>query len=347
MRNSPEVSVIIPMIEVCEDFASLNADYLRELDKLDEAFELIYVVDVSNEAMAAEVSRTVAECEFAKSITLSHEFGDSTALKSGVQAAAGERILVLPERYQTDPADILKVLGALDHCDMAVGERDRRDESSLNRLQGGVFNRLISWVTATGVTDMGSDLRAFTRQVAEEVSFYGDQHRFLPVLAYRMGFDVKGVSVRQSAHNRAPRLRGPGAYTRSLLDILNVVFLTRFTKKPLRFFGLIGLTLTALGAMVVLYVVGERLFFDVQLATRPALVVGALMLVVGLQITAIGLIGEIVIFSRARDLPEYYVKEVVEHPGPGASVAPIASDKIGPASGGLTEDTPSTSGGTG
>jgi hypothetical protein len=130
-------------------------------------------------------------------------------------------------------------------------------------------------------------------------------------------------------------MRSPAEYVRSLLDILNVVFLTRFTKKPLRFFGLVGMTLAVFGSAVILYVVVERLFFDVPLASRPALVMGALMLVVGLQVMGIGLIGEIVIFSRARDLPEYYVKEVVERTAP-------LSGQTSEAARGKADDTPLT-----
>lgn len=311
MSDHPLVSVIIPVTESHESFSALNQEYLGALKDLKDAYEVIYVLDVQDASIAKLVAEQVEQYDFAKSITLPRSYGDCTALKAGLRAASGEKILLLPDYPQVESADITKVLAELDGCDMTIGQRDRSGESFLNKIHGRVFNTLVSRFASSIVQDVGCEVRAFTREVAEEVWFYGNQHRYLPILADRMGFKVKGVDVRQARQNRRRSLRSPGQYMVSLLDILNVVFLTRFTKRPLRFFGLVGLTMTALGAAVVLYVVGERLFFDVGLASRPALVVGALMLVVGLQVTGIGLIGEIVIFSRARDLPEYYVKEVV------------------------------------
>jgi hypothetical protein len=145
----------------------------------------------------------------------------------------------------------------------------------------------------------------------EEIPVYGDQHRFFPLLAVRRGFGVNEVDVTQSPKDRFDGRYGIKFYVQRLLDILTIVFLVRFTKKPLRFFGMIGSVTFAAGAAFLLYIVVERLFFGVGLADRPALLLSSLLVVLGLQIFALGLLGELIIFTHAQDIKEYTIKKIV------------------------------------
>jgi hypothetical protein len=154
-------------------------------------------------------------------------------------------------------------------------------------------------------------VRVFRRQVIDEVPIYGDLHRFFPLLAHKQGFRVSEIDVRQSQSDEFRRIYAPGIYMRRLLDLLTVFFLVKFTKKPLRFFGLVGTTLAGAGVIVTTFIVGERLFFDMPLADRPALILGSLLVVLGIQIIAIGLIGEIIIFTHAKDLKEYKIDRII------------------------------------
>jgi glycosyltransferase involved in cell wall biosynthesis len=324
MTAAPEVSVVIPVLRPYDGLADLNAAYMRTLAGLRESYEVIYVLDAQDPATAATVARFVETQPGTKSITLNRSFNDSTALSVGMRVAAGERVLVLPAYPQVEPDDVLHVLDALSGADLAIGERDRSSEPFLNRMHGRVFNGLIAFLAACPVRDMGCELLAFRREVAADVSIHGGQHRFLPLLADRVGFSVRGVPVRQARENRHRAIRTPAEYARSLLDVMTVVFLSRFVKKPLRFFGVMGLLLVLLGAAIVGWVVAQRLIYGVPLATRPIFVLGTLVLVAGLQIMGIGLIGEIIIFSRAGDLPAYHIKEIVAGE-PRESVRPMES----------------------
>jgi hypothetical protein len=145
-----------------------------------------------------------------------------------------------------------------------------------------------------------------------ELPLYGDQHRFLPLLAARLGFRIGEVNVAQSRKEKFWRLYRPGVYPRRLLDLLTVFFLIKFTKKPLRFFGLIGAATFLLGGLLTLYLVIERLFFGVPLAQRPALLLSSLLVVLGVQIFALGLIGELIIFTHAKDIKEYTIDEIIK-----------------------------------
>jgi hypothetical protein len=195
---------------------------------------------------------------------------------------------------------------------MTIAWRHPRRDSGINRLQAKVFHSIFNSVTGDDFHDLGCGARAFWRQVAEEVPVYGDQHRFFPVLASRRGFRIEEVQVEQSPKEARVRLYRPGIYLRRLLDILTVFFLAKFTKKPLRFFGLIGSSTFVIGGGILFYLAIERIFWNVALADRPLLLLSSLLVVLGVQIFAIGLIGELIIFTHAKDMKEYTIEEIAE-----------------------------------
>ena len=164
------------------------------------------------------------------------------------------------------------------------------------------------------------------RQVIEDISLYGDQHRFIGLLAQSQGFRVAEVDVPQSSKDRYDGGYPIKEYAHRALDILTVLFLVRFTKKPLRFFGMLGVSMFLLGAVLIVYMVIQRLFFDMGLSDRPALLLASLLAVLGLQLFAIGLLGELIIFTHARSIKDYQVQEVVHFPA--ASVARGDSGKL-------------------
>jgi hypothetical protein len=149
------------------------------------------------------------------------------------------------------------------------------------------------------------------RKVAEEVHLYGDLHRFFPLLAYQRGFTVAELPVQQSRYYVRQRLYAPGMYLRRLLDILTVFFLFKFTKRPLRFFGLVGSQLFVAGAIVVGYLGLYRLLEFGAIAGRPLLILGALFMILGAQLFSIGLLGELLIFTHSH-VPDYQVHEILE-----------------------------------
>jgi hypothetical protein len=165
--------------------------------------------------------------------------------------------------------------------------------------------------TGESFSDLGCGGRAFKRAVADELPLYGDQYRFFSLLATRRGFRVNEVPVRETERDQISDRHGIRDYLARLLDILAIVFLTRFTKKPLRFFGTIGSVVFAFGAVFLTYLVIQRLFFGVALADRPALLLSSLMVVLGLQVFALGLLGELIIFTHAKDMKEYTIEKIV------------------------------------
>ena len=150
------------------------------------------------------------------------------------------------------------------------------------------------------------------RRVAEGTHIYGDLHRFLPILAFERGFKVVEVPVRQSKEDVERRVYSFGLYLRRLLDTLTLFFLFKFTKKPLRFFGLVGTAVGVTGAVITGYLGVYRLLGLGSIAGRPLLILGVLLLVLGVQLFSIGLLGEIIIFTHGGSSKEYAVDKLLE-----------------------------------
>lgn len=306
-----DLSVIVPVTERFDEVRELYFRYRDAVRASGLDFEITYVLDGRYPDVLAELKSLIDEGERLRVIALSRPFGEATAIMVGFNHAAGERILTLPAYEQVEPSGIPRLIAALDHCDLALARRWPRIDSRLNRFQAGAFHFILNRITGLRFHDMGCGARAMNRRVLGEITLYGDQHRFLPVLAFRQGFRVEEVEVPQSPHDARQRLYRPGVYLRRLLDMLSVFFLTKFTKKPLRFFGLLGSGLFAIGAALVAWLGVERLLSDVPLADRPLLLLASLLVVLGIQIFAIGLVGEIIIFSHAKDIKDYTIDEII------------------------------------
>ncbi|MBL1277359.1 MAG: glycosyltransferase [Ectothiorhodospiraceae bacterium] len=310
MNKKVDVSVIVPVSERFDDVAVLYKEYKEALQATDNSFEFVYVLDGEFPDVLADLISLQASGEQITIIKLAKWFGEATALTAGFEHSSGDMILTLPAYFQIESVDIPKLLTELQNNDMVVARRWPRIDSSVNQFQ----TRLFHWALGfTGCTfqDLGCAVRAFKRQVINEVTVYGDQHRFLPVLAERRGFQISEIDVRQSTQDSQRRVYSPGVYIRRLLDFITVFFLVKFTKKPLRFFGLIGSGTLAIGGIMLLVLIIERLFFGEALADRPALLLSSLLIVLGVQVFAIGLIGELIIFTHAKDLKEYTIAEII------------------------------------
>jgi Glycosyl transferase family 2 len=307
----PDFSVIVSVSERYDDVRELYYAYKEALDKSGITYEFIYVLDGDFPQALSHLRQLQHEGQSIKLIKLARSFGEATALTAAFVNSAGGTVLTLPAYYQVEPAETSKILEEIRSHDMVIGCRYPRIDSWFNRLQTRCFNSLLRLTTGCSFRDLGCGVRAFKRQVMTEVPVYGDQHRFLPLLASRQGFRVQEVEVAQSKKEKTWRVYHPGVYPRRMLDLLTVFFLVKFTKKPLRFFGLIGIATFVVGSAIVGFLIIERQVFDMPLAERPALLLASLLVVLGVQIFALGLIGELIIFTHAKDLKEYTIEEII------------------------------------
>ena len=305
-----QLSVIIPITERHDPVKALFQEYKKGVEATGLSHEFIYVLDGAHPE-ALEALNQLREQEQITIITLAKWFGEATALNAAFSEATGELILTLPAYQQVDGDAIPALVAALQDNDMVFVNRSPRTDSGFNRLQARLFNFMLRSFTDLEIHDAGCSARIFRRRVIEEVQIYGDLYRFFPIVAHRQGFRVVEMDSPQSQQDAFRRVYSPGLYIRRLLDLFTIFFLVKFTKKPLRFFGLVGTTLLGLGLLATVYLVIERLVFNVALSDRPALFLSSLLIVLGIQVIAIGLIGEIIIFTHAKDLKEYKIDRII------------------------------------
>ena len=305
------ISVIIPITERHDDIGEMHREYKDALSGTGRVFETIYVVDGGFQKAYLELKSLKDSGEKLTLIRHSRPFGEAIAITSGFQQASGGIIMTLPAYHQVDAEELPKLIESLDNHDMVVVRRWPRRDSKWNQLQTRLFHNIVRRMTGDICNDIGCSVRLFRRKILEEINLYGDLHRFLPILSHKQGFKIKEIDLKQSSKESRVRTYSFGVYLRRLIDLLTVFFLVKFTKKPLRFFGLTGSAVLFVGLAITSYLVINRLFFGVGLSDRPLFLIGILFIVLGLQIFAIGLIGEIIIFTHTKEIKEYNVEEIL------------------------------------
>lgn len=307
-----DISVVIPVSQHSGDLEEIYARFSAELEETGHLYEFIFISDGADEKTFQILKQLQERHSNVKVIKFNQPFGEAVALSVGFEKARGEIIMTLASFMQTDPPDIHKLLHEVDTgYDLVIGWRHRRVDPALNRWQSAAFNWITRRITKVPLHDLNCSLRVLRRKVVEAIPIYGDQFRFLPILAIRQGFQVKEVRVKHVEEMGKTGIYGLGSYVRRLIDILTLFFLVKFTKKPLRFFGLIGSALFGVGLSINVYLTVIRLMGN-PIGDRPMLLLGVLLMVLGIQTFSIGLVGEIIIFTHAKKIKEYHIEQFLE-----------------------------------
>lgn len=310
------VSVVIPVTSPDIDVGKLVHAFSAPLRQAGYAYEFVFVLD--SVTGRPEHDLFALQNEFPVTIVRLQGggLGESIALSAGVDRAKGSFIINAPPYLQSEPEDVLKVMSALESgADFVATWRYPRVDPWFNRLQSRLFNWVLRGLMGIKFHDLNSSLRGMRRQVLDDVAVYGELYRFLPVLALRQGFRVVEVTIRHREERGRRGFFGFGVYLRRLLDILAITFLTRFTQKPLRFFGTVGILLMVVGTALSIDPLYYRFLSDApkSLTERPIIVLAAVLVAFGIQLIGFGLVGEIIIFTQARNLRDFKIDEVVEH----------------------------------
>jgi len=314
-RTDLDVTVIVPVQSGEAEVDQVVAGLGGELERLGRTFEFILVFDgVRGPAWRKGLELTSQQPERIQTIAFQNAFGESVCLSAGTERARGRTVITSPQYVQVDPVELGPMLDAIDGgADLVTPWRVQRVDPVLNRIQSACFNWLIRQIIRGGTFhDLNCTLRAIRRDVLEDIAVYGDMYRFLPVIAHRQGYRVVEVQVRHLKEWGKAGFYGVGVYVRRALDVLGVMFLTKFTLKPLRFFGFFGLLCLVPGGLVLAVVIYQRIFMDAGLYGRPVFLLAVMLVVLGVQIIGFGLVGEIIIYTQARHLREYRIERVYE-----------------------------------
>ena len=313
MTAELDLSVVIPVTARRDPIESLYREYKNALEADTYSFEFVYVLEARLQETRAQLEALRAAGEPIRIVILAKAFGEGTLLSAGFAYANGRLILTLPAFRQIDPKEISGILSAAsENVEMVVARRYPRRGSRFNIFSSKVFHILLRSMLEFPFHDLGCSVRAFKRDLLNELNLFGDHYLFLPLIAYVQGFRVTEHNAAQDEADTGRRIYSARFYLQRLLDILTIIFLARFTRKPLRFFGLVGTATLSVGGIAVVWLCIERLFFGVPLADRPALVLATLMVVLGIQMLAVGLIGELIIFVNSSETKEYVISEIIE-----------------------------------
>lgn len=290
----------------------LYGDYKEQLSDAGLRYEFIFAVQGDHPDVIDDLRRLKKEGEPIKILVFSKWYGGAMVLSAGFDHASGSVLLTLPAYHQIDPQAIPSLFPALEQNDMVAVRRSPRVDGIVTRIQVWAFHAVLRGLLGFDFHDLGCSVIAFRREILDTVNLYGDQHRFFPVLTSHHGFKVKEIEAPQTEEDTFQSHLSLTTYVNRLLDLLSVLFLTKFTRKPLRFFGATSLISLLTGGGITLTLTIQRLFMGVPLRDKPMLLLGILLIVLGVLLLAIGLIGEMIIFTRADDLEGYTVEKIID-----------------------------------
>jgi hypothetical protein len=304
-----DISVIVPVVDHPLPLVELYQEYSTPLEQAGRSFEFVFAAHPGHEHDTAPLKSLMARHPPVRLIEFGQGVSETALLKVAATNSRGRIIITLPAYQQVEPAALLALVDRVEQgADLAVARRWPRRDSWINRAQNRLLHVMLGRLAGGRLHDVACGVRAFRPKVLEEARVYGDFARFLPLLALRDGFVVDEVPSGVHRSAMRGRMYGPGVYVRRLIDVVGLTFLLRFTDKPLRFFGLIGFVLAALGALICVTLFVERQFNHRGIADRPFLLLGVLILTLGVQAVALGLIGEMIVHLHAARRSMYRLK---------------------------------------
>ncbi len=311
----PDVSIVVPVFNEQESLPHLVAQLHAALSPTASTYELVFVDDGSSDRslnLLVEMARSDPAMMI---IELRRNFGQTAAMQAGLDYARGAKIVMIDADLQNDPADIPMMLGKIDEgYDLIAGWRARRKDPFLNRrLPSMIANRIISAATKVKLHDYGCTLKVMSRDVAKELRLYGEMHRFIPAVASWMGVRVVEVPVNHRPRQFGTSKYGIGRTLRVILDLITVRFMQSYLVRPMQVFGLAGLVASSLGVVICGWLAIEKVVFGGNLADRPLLLLGILLIVVGVQLVSLGLVADVVsrTYHESQGKRAYYVRRVV------------------------------------
>ncbi|MEZ4311624.1 MAG: glycosyltransferase family 2 protein [Polyangiaceae bacterium] len=295
----PRISFVIPGLNESESIPELASRITKAMEGGD-SYEIIFVDDGSTDDMWAVIQKLSDGDKRIRGARLRRNFGKAMALKAGFRRAKGDIIVTLDADLQDDPSDIPAFIEKIEEgFDVVVGWKVKRLDPTNRLILSRIFNGVVRMSTGVKLHDMNCGFKAYRREVVQSVPIYGDLFRFFPAMAAAEGFKITEVPVKHHARAFGKSRYGLERILRGFLDLFSVFFLTRYQRKPMHFFGLLGVILGVLGFGTGSYLTIEW-FRGYKIGDRPLLLLSVLLVLVGLQLFSVGLIGEYLTYQRAK-----------------------------------------------
>lgn len=319
------LTIVVPVLNESESLERLVEEIVAALKNEDYLYEVLFIDDGSTDGSFELIQALHDRYPQCGAIQFRRNFGQTAAFAAGFNHARGKIIVTIDADGQNDPADIPHLVKKIDDgFDVVNGWRQNRQDGLLLRKVPSYFaNRIIARSTGVRLHDRGCSLRAYKIEVAHDLHLYGEMHRFIPELASTAGFRMTEVPV-----NHRPRVAGTSKYGisrtfRVLLDLLTILFLSRYSARPMHLLGSVGIISCGLGFLFGLYLVAIKIwagiqggmegFRSVRIGDRPLLNLAILLLILGVQFFVMGLLAELIVrtYYESQGKPTYYIRDVL------------------------------------
>ncbi len=313
-----DLSVVIPIRNEAASIVELHRELTQTLSAWGRPYEIIIVDDGSTDESFAMLAGLQAVDSHLRVIRFRRNFGQTAAFTAGFDHARGAVIVTSDGDLQNDPRDIPPMVEKLERgFDIVCGWRkDRKDAFISRRLPSAIANRLISVATGVRLHDYGCSLKVFRAEIVKSLRLYGEMHRFLPAIASEQGVSIEEVVVNHRPRRHGRSKYGIGRSIRVILDLVTVKFLLSYSTRPLQIFGLIGVSMGLVGALISGWLAYQQQFGSGSLANRPLLLLGILLILAGFQFVTLGLLAELQArtYHESQNKPIYAIREILQTP---------------------------------
>ena len=306
------VSIVIPVFNERQGLSELAEQVETACQQLEEPWEAIFIDDGSTDGSASLLRELTDRNREFKLVRLKRNFGKSAALATGISQSRGERIVTMDADLQDDPAEIPRLLEPLDRgFDLVSGWKRSRSDPFFKRAPSRIFNWVTAKLSGVRLHDFNCGFKAYRASAAKDLVLYGELYRYIPVIGAQKGWRITELEVNHRPRRHGKSKFGRERYLRGFFDLLTVLFMGRYRHRPLHLFGGLGLTLIVVGVVISAYL--SMLWLAGQsIGTRPLLLLGVLLIVVGVQMLFFGLIGEMIVGGQERQERSMYQEEKLD-----------------------------------
>lgn len=308
----PVVSIVIPLYNEEESLRELTQKIVDVMAGMRTSYEIIFVDDGSTDGSFQVLKELHAKDRAVKVIRFRRNFGKSAALSVGFREARGKFVVTMDADLQDDPEEIPGLLQAMDdRYDLISGWKKKRHDPITKTIPSRFFNFVTRVMTGIPIHDFNCGLKAYRGEVVKELNVYGELHRYIPVLAHYAGYRVGEKVVQHHPRKYGHTKFGISRFFRGFLDLLTVLFTTRYIRRPLHLFGVWGMVSFLIGAAIDIYLSIEWALGTTSLSNRPLFLVGFLFIIIGIQFVSIGLLGEMITRQQRSD-EGYSIRDVLK-----------------------------------
>lgn len=304
-----KISILIPLFNEEESLTKLSKEISLVFETITPDYEILFIDDGSNDNSLKVIKSLTRNNNKIRYISFRKNYGKSAALNIGFKNVTGDVVITMDADLQDDPNEIPNLLSEMQKgYDLVSGWKKKRHDPFIKKYSSRFFNYVTKIMSGIKIHDFNCGLKAYRRSVVKSVSVQGELHRYIPVLADWKGFKVSEVVVKHHPRKYGKTKFGISRFFKGFIDLITVIFTTRYIKRPLHFFGTLGVITFLIGFSIDLYLTIFWFLGELHLSNRPILYLGTLLIIVGVQFFSLGLIGEMLVHNTKKE-DDYGIKE--------------------------------------